>query len=229
MGVPIMRILIIEDETKIAGYLVQGLIESGYQAQYVNHGLEGLELLKKKRFDLVILDVMLPDIDGWTVLQILRQFSQVPVIFLTAKDQIMDRVKGLELGADDYLAKPFSYVELLARIKSLFRRQQVQMGNILTLADLQLDLTQHKVLRANQLIELSKKEFDLLRFLMQHHNQIISRRQIASEVWRINFDTDTNFIDVAIRRLRQKVDDISELKLIHTIRGLGYKLSEEIV
>ena len=224
-----MRILIIEDETKIAGYLVQGLIESGYQAQYVNHGLEGLELLKKKRFDLVILDVMLPDIDGWTVLQILRQFSQVPVIFLTAKDQIMDRVKGLELGADDYLAKPFSYVELLARIKSLFRRQQVQMGNILTIADLQLDLTQHKVLRANQLIELSKKEFDLLRFLMQHHNQIISRRQIASEVWRINFDTDTNFIDVAIRRLRQKVDDISELKLIHTIRGLGYKLSEEIV
>ena len=224
-----MRILIIEDVTKIAGYLVQGLIESGYQAQYVNHGLEGLELLKKKRFDLVILDVMLPDIDGWTVLQILRQFSQVPVIFLTAKDQIMDRVKGLELGADDYLAKPFSYVELLARIKSLFRRQQVQMGNILTLADLQLDLTQHKVLRANQLIELSKKEFDLLRFLMQHHNQIISRRQIASEVWRINFDTDTNFIDVAIRRLRQKVDDISELKLIHTIRGLGYKLSEEIV
>lgn len=224
-----MRILIIEDETKIAGYLVQGLIESGYQAQYVNHGLEGLELLKKKRFDLVILDVMLPDIDGWTVLQILRQFSQVPVIFLTAKDQIMDRVKGLELGADDYLAKPFSYVELLARIKSLFRRQQVQMGNILRLADLQLDLTQHKVLRANQLIELSKKEFDLLRFLMQHHNQIISRRQIASEVWRINFDTDTNFIDVAIRRLRQKVDDISELKLIHTIRGLGYKLSEEIV
>lgn len=224
-----MRILIIEDETKIAGYLVQGLIESGYQAQYVNHGLEGLEILKKKRFDLVILDVMLPDIDGWTVLQILRQFSQVPVIFLTAKDQIMDRVKGLELGADDYLAKPFSYVELLARIKSLFRRQQVQMGNILTIADLQLDLTQHKVLRANQLIELSKKEFDLLRFLVQHHNQIISRRQIASEVWRINFDTDTNFIDVAIRRLRQKVDDISELKLIHTIRGLGYKLSEEIV
>ena len=173
--------------------------------------------------------MLLPDIDGWTLLQILRQFSQVPVIFLTAKDQIMDRVKGLELGADDYLAKPFSYVELLARIKSLFRRQQVQMSNILTLADLQLDLTQHKVLRANQLIELSKKEFDLLRFLMQHHNQIISRRQIASEVWRINFDTDTNFIDVAIRRLRQKVDDISELKLIHTIRGLGYKLSEEIV
>ena len=224
-----MRILILEDEPKFPGYLVQGLIESEYQAKYVNHGLEGLELLKKKRFDLVILDVMLPDIDGWTVLQILRQFSQVPVIFLTAKDQIMDRVKGLELGADDYLAKPFSYVELLARIKSLFRRQQVQMGNILTLADLQLDLTQHKVLRANQLIELSKKEFDLLRFLMQHHNQIISRRQIASEVWRINFDTDTNFIDVAIRRLRQKVDDISELKLIHTIRGLGYKLSEEIV
>lgn len=224
-----MRILIIEDETKIAGYLVQGLTESGYQAQCVDRGLDGLELLKKQPFDLVILDVMLPDIDGWTVLKILRQFSEIPVIFLTAKDQIVDRVKGLELGADDYLAKPFSYVELLARIKSLFRRQHIHLENTLMIADLQLNLLEHNAIRAGQVIELSKKEFDLLRFLLQHRDQIISRRQIASEVWRINFDTDTNFIDVAIRRLRQKVDDMSELKLIHTIRGLGYKLSKESV
>ena len=224
-----MRILIIEDESKIAAYLVQGFVEAGYQAECVHRGLEGLELLKKKSFDLVILDVMLPDIEGWTVLQILRQFSQVPVIFLTAKDQIMDRVKGLELGADDYLAKPFSYIELLARVRSLLRRQQQQSENILSIADLQLDLMQHKICRAGKQIELSKKEFDLLRFMLQHSDEIISRRQIASEVWRINFDTDTNFIDVAIRRLRNKIDDNSELKLIHTIRGLGYKLSKEAV
>lgn len=224
-----MRILIIEDESKIAAYLVQGFVEAGYQAECVHRGLEGLELLKKKSFDLVILDVMLPDIEGWTVLQILRQFSQVPVIFLTAKDQIMDRVKGLELGADDYLAKPFSYIELLARVRSLLRRQQQQSKNILSIADLQIDLLQHKIWRAGKQIELSKKEFDLLHFMLQHSDEIISRRQIASEVWRINFDTDTNFIDVAIRRLRNKIDDNSELKLIHTIRGLGYKLSKEVV
>lgn len=223
------RILIIEDEIKIATYLVQGLMESGYQAQCVHRGLEGLELLKHQPFDLIILDIMLPDIEGWTVLQILRQFSQVPVIFLSAKDQILDRVKGLELGADDYLAKPFSYIELLARIRSLLRRQQLQSENILSVSDLQLDLIQHKVSRAGKPIELTKKEFDLLRFLLQHRDQIISRRQIASEVWRINFDTDTNFIDVAIRRLRNKIDDMNELKLIHTIRGLGYKLSEETI
>lgn len=224
-----MRILIIEDESKIATYLVQGFVEAGYQAECVHRGLEGLELLKKKSFDLVILDVMLPDIEGWTVLQILRQFSQVPVIFLTAKDQIIDRVKGLELGADDYLAKPFSYIELLARVRSLLRRQQQQTENILSIADLQIDLFQHKIWRAGKQIELSKKEFDLLRFMLQHSDQIISRRQIASEVWRINFDTDTNFIDVAIRRLRNKIDDKSELKLIHTVRGLGYKLSKEAI
>ncbi|MCU4413301.1 heavy metal response regulator transcription factor [Acinetobacter sp. WU_MDCI_Axc73] len=221
------RILIIEDEIKIATYLVQGLEESGYQAKCIGRGLEGLELFKQQSYDLVILDIMLPDIEGWTVLQILRQFSQVPVIFLTAKDQITDRVKGLELGADDYLAKPFSYIELLARVRRLLRRQQLQFENVLSIADLQVNFLQHEVYRAGKLIELSKKEFDLLRFLLQHRDQIITRKQIASEVWKINFDTDTNFIDVAIRRLRCKIDDMSELKLIHTIRGLGYKLSQE--
>lgn len=178
-----------------------------------------------KSYSLVILDVMLPDLDGWDVLKILRQFSKVPVIFLTAKDQILDRVKGLELGADDYLAKPFSYIELLARIKSLLRRQQYNQENELSIASLKMDLTQHKVWRENALIDLSKNEFNLLRFMLLHQDEIITRRQIASEVWNINFDTDTNFIDVAVSRLRSKIDDGHDLKLIHTIRGLGYKLS----
>ena len=176
-------------------------------------------------YSLVILDVMLPDIDGWAVLKVLRQFSKIPVIFLTAKDQVIDRVKGLELGADDYLAKPFSYIELLARIKSLLRRQQYVEENQLEIANLKLDLIHHKVWRNQQPIELSKKEFNLLRFLLRHPNEIITRRQIASEVWQINFDTDTNFIDVAVRRLRSKIDEGHDIKLIHTVRGLGYKIS----
>ena len=222
-----MCILIIEDVTKIASYLVKGLIESGYTAECVHSGLEGLEKLKMHAYSLVILDVMLPDIDGWAVLKVLRQFSQIPVIFLTAKDQVIDRVKGLELGADDYLAKPFSYIELLARIKSLLRRQQYVDENQLEIANLKLDLIHHKVWRNQQPIELSKKEFNLLRFLLRHPNEIITRRQIASEVWQINFDTDTNFIDVAVRRLRSKIDEGHDIKLIHTVRGLGYKISVE--
>ena len=219
-----MCILIIEDEMKIASYLVKGLNESGYDAECVHLGLEGLEKLKMNQYSLLILDVMLPDIDGWSILKILRQFSKIPVIFLTAKDQILDRVKGLELGADDYLAKPFSYVELLARIKSLLRRQQYFQENELFIGNLKMDLTQHKVWRDNLLIELSKKEFSLLRFMLLHQNEIITRRQIGSEVWNINFDTDTNFIDVAVRRLRSKIDEGHDLKLIHTVRGLGYKI-----
>ncbi len=168
---------------------------------------------------------MLPDIEGWSVLQVLRQFSKIPVIFLTAKDQVMDRVKGLELGADDYLAKPFSYIELLARIKSLLRRQQYLQENELSISDLKMDLVGHKVWRNGNLIELSKTEFNLLRYLLVNKEQIVTRRQIGSEVWNINFDTDTNFIDVAVRRLRSKIDEGYEPKLIHTIRGLGYKIS----
>ncbi len=220
-----MRILIIEDEIKIATYLVKGLKESGYQSECVHLGLQGLEMLKRDQYDLLILDVMLPDIDGWSVLQVLRQFSKIPVIFLTAKDQVMDRVKGLELGADDYLAKPFSYIELLARIKSLLRRQQYLQENELSISDLKMDVVSHKVWRSGNLIELSKTEFNLLRYLLLNKEQIVTRRQIGSEVWNINFDTDTNFIDVAVRRLRSKIDEGYELKFIHTIRGLGYKIS----
>jgi len=205
--------------------LVKGLKESGYQAECVHLGLQGLEMLKRDQYDLLILDVMLPDIEGWSVLQVLRQFSKIPVIFLTAKDQVMDRVKGLELGADDYLAKPFSYIELLARIKSLLRRQQYLQENELSISDLKMDLVGHKVWRNGNLIELSKTEFNLLRYLLVNKEQIVTRRQIGSEVWNINFDTDTNFIDVAVRRLRSKIDEGYEPKLIHTIRGLGYKIS----
>ncbi|MEX7494844.1 winged helix-turn-helix domain-containing protein, partial [Acinetobacter baumannii] len=201
------------------------LKESGYQAECVHLGLQGLEMLKRDQYDLLILDVMLPDIEGWSVLQVLRQFSKIPVIFLTAKDQVMDRVKGLELGADDYLAKPFSYIELLARIKSLLRRQQYLQENELSISDLKMDLVGHKVWRNGNLIELSKTEFNLLRYLLVNKEQIVTRRQIGSEVWNINFDTDTNFIDVAVRRLRSKIDEGYEPKLIHTIRGLGYKIS----
>ncbi|MDU6100965.1 MAG: response regulator, partial [Acinetobacter sp.] len=206
-----MRILIIEDEIKIATYLVKGLKESGYQSECVHLGLQGLEMLKRDQYDLLILDVMLPDIDGWSVLQVLRQFSKIPVIFLTAKDQVMDRVKGLELGADDYLAKPFSYIELLARIKSLLRRQQYLQENELSISDLKMDVVSHKVWRSGNLIELSKTEFNLLRYLLLNKEQIVTRRQIGSEVWNINFDTDTNFIDVAVRRLRSKIDEGYEL------------------
>ena len=195
-----MCILIIEDEVKIASYLVKGLNESGYEAQCVHSGLEGLEKLKMHAYSLVILDVMLPDIDGWAVLKVLRQFSKIPVIFLTAKDQVIDRVKGLELGADDYLAKPFSYIELLARIKSLLRRQQYVEENQLEIANLKLDLIHHKVWRNQQPVELSKKEFNLLRFLLRHPNEIITRRQIASEVWQINFDTDTALLHKPISK-----------------------------
>ena len=223
-----MRILIIEDEVKIAQYLVQGLNESGYQAECVHEALPGLERLKHASYQLVILDVMLPDLDGWSTLKILRQFSDIPVLFLTAKDQVLDRVKGLELGADDYLVKPFSYIELLARIKSLLRRRQPVSENILRMGDLTVDLIQHSVCRGQQSIDLSKKEFELLRYFMQHPDEIVSRRQIASQVWNINFDTDTNFIDVTVRRLRSKIDDDQDLKLIHTIRGLGYKFSEHV-
>ena len=168
---------------------------------------------------------MLPKINGLELCKKIREFSEIPIIMVTAKSDVSDIVAGLELGADDYLAKPFSYIELLARIKSLLRRQQYVEENQLEIANLKLDLIHHKVWRNQQPIELSKKEFNLLRFLLRHPNEIITRRQIASEVWQINFDTDTNFIDVAVRRLRSKIDEGHDIKLIHTVRGLGYKIS----
>jgi len=220
-----MQILIIEDETKIAEFLAKGLNESGYLASIAHDGLTALRLFEEKNFDLVILDVMLPEIDGWQVLKTLRTFSKIPVLMLTAKDHVLDRVKGLELGADDYLIKPFSYIELLARVKSLLRRSVKTESEYYQVEDLILYRLERTVYRNQQKIDLSAKEFSLLNLLMQHQGELLTRSQIASEVWNINFDTDTNVVDVAIRRLRAKIDDHFQPKLIHTVRGMGYRLS----
>lgn len=220
-----MQILIIEDETKIAEFLAKGLNESGYLSSVAHDGLTALTLLQEKNFDLVILDVMLPEIDGWQVLKTLRTFSKIPVLMLTAKDHVLDRVKGLELGADDYLIKPFSYIELLARVKSLLRRSVKTESEYYQVEDLILYRLERTVYRNQQKIDLSSKEFSLLHLLMQHQGELLTRSQIASEVWNINFETDTNVVDVAIRRLRAKIDDHFQPKLIHTVRGMGYRLS----
>lgn len=221
-----MHILIIEDEVKIADYLAKGLNESGYSTAIARNGVEALSSLQQQQFDLALLDVMLPDLDGWQVLQTLRTFSQIPVLMLTARDHVLDRVKGLELGADDYLSKPFSYIELLARIKSLLRRVPRMEQEAYQVSNLVLNRLKHEVQRDGQKIELSQKEFALLQLLMEHQGQVMTRSQIASMVWNINFNTDTNVVDVAIRRLRSKIDDHFSPRLIHTVRGMGYKLDE---
>lgn len=219
-----MNILIVEDESKIAHFLAKGFVESGYHCAIAKDGREALFLLQKHSFDLVLLDVMLPQLDGWTVLETLRTFSKIPVLMLTAKDHVLDRVKGLELGADDYLVKPFSYIELLARVKSLLRRIPQTESESYQVANLKLHRLSHEIYRDTQKIDLTPKEFILLQLLMQHQDEVLTRTQIASLVWNINFDTDTNVVDVAIRRLRAKVDDPFSPKLIHTVRGMGYKL-----
>ena len=221
-----MHILIVEDEVKIAEYLAKGLNESGYSTAIAENGVRALSCLQQQSFDLVLLDVMLPDLDGWQVLHTLRTFSQIPVLMLTARDHVLDRVKGLELGADDYLTKPFSYIELLARIKSLLRRVPHLEQEAYQVSDLVLNRLKHEVYRNGQKIYLSQKEFALLQLLMEHQGQVMTRSQIASMVWNINFNTDTNVVDVAIRRLRSKIDDHYTPKLIHTVRGMGYKLDE---
>jgi len=221
-----MHILIIEDEVKIADYLAKGLNESGYSTAIARNGIEALSSLQQQKFDLALLDVMLPDLNGWQVLQTLRTFSQIPVLMLTARDHVLDRVKGLELGADDYLSKPFSYIELLARIKSLLRRAPRMEQEAYQVSNLVLNRLKHEVQRGGQKIELSQKEFALLQLLMEHQGQVMTRSQIASMVWNINFNTDTNVVDVAIRRLRSKIDDHFSPRLIHTVRGMGYKLDE---
>lgn len=219
-----MRILVVEDEVKAANYLRKGLAESGYVVEVAHTGIDGQFLAQEYEFDLVILDVMLPGIDGWQLLQIIRRKSQVPVLFLTARDAVEDRVKGLELGADDYLVKPFSYAELLARVRTLLRRGAPREVEQFQVADLQLDVLRRRVVRGTERIVLTNKEFALLQLLMERSGEVLSRTQIASQVWQMNFDSDTNVVDVAIRRLRAKVDDPFSPKLIHTVRGMGYTL-----
>tara|TARA_R110001606_G_scaffold394704_1_gene565874 strand:- start:412 stop:1101 length:690 start_codon:yes stop_codon:yes gene_type:complete len=226
-----MRLLVVEDETKTADYLRQGLTEAGFQVSLARNGLDGHHLAMTESFDLIILDVMLPDVDGWRILQSLREAKNTtPVLFLTARDSVDDRVKGLELGADDYLIKPFAFVEVLARVRSLLRRTQAPIPqDELLVADLEVNLLKRRVTRAGKRINLSHKEFCLLELLMRRQGEVLPRSIIASQVWDMNFDSDTNVIDVAIRRLRSKIDDEFEPKLIHTVRGMGYKLELEQV
>jgi two-component system, OmpR family, copper resistance phosphate regulon response regulator CusR len=226
-----MKILIVEDEPKTGEYLKRGLTEAGLIADLACDGWDGLHLAcsgdpGKDGYDLVILDVMLPGLDGWQVLEGVRRAGKtMPVMFLTARDQIIDRVKGLELGADDYLVKPFAFVELLARVRTLLRRGKSSFQPaILTVANLELDLLRRRVIRSGKRVDLTAKEFALLELLMRRQGEVLPRSLIASQVWDMNFDSDTNVVDVAVRRLRAKVDDGFEPKLIQTVRGMGYRL-----
>ena len=221
-----MKILIVEDEPKTGAYLRQGLTEAGFVTDLARDGWEGLELAKSGHYDLMILDVMLPGLDGWHVLDGVRRAGiGTPVLFLTARDRVEDRVKGLELGADDYLVKPFAFAELLARVHSLMRRGQAALESaVLKAADLELDLLRRRATRAGRRIDLTAKEFALLELFLRRKGEVLPRSLIASQVWDMNFDSDTNVIDVAVRRLRVKIDEGFDVKLIHTVRGMGYVL-----
>ena len=223
-----MKILVVEDEPKTGTYLKQGLVEAGFVVDLANNGVDGLHLASTESYELAILDVMLPGIDGWQVLQGMRKAGkEMPVLFLTARDQVEDRVKGLELGADDYLVKPFAFSELLARVRTLLRRgAKVKDAEFLRVADLELDLLRRRVTRAGKRIDLTAKEFVLLELLLRRQGEVLPRSLIASQVWDMNFDSDTNVIEVAVRRLRAKVDDDFEPRLIRTVRGMGYVLED---
>jgi two-component system copper resistance phosphate regulon response regulator CusR len=224
-----MKLLIVEDEHKSGAYLKKGFTESGYLVDLAHDGVDGLYQATTNHYDLIILDIMLPKINGWQLLQTLRSSDiHVPVIVLSAKDQVEDRVKGLELGANDYMVKPFAFIELLARVKNALRYNQsgIVPDSKLVVADLTVDLLKRKVHRGKDLIALTAKEFALLEYLINKRGEVVSRTQIASAVWDMNFDSDTNVIDAAVKRLRAKIDKPYELKLVHTVRGMGYSLDD---
>ncbi|QYD69283.1 heavy metal response regulator transcription factor [Paraburkholderia edwinii] len=223
-----MRILVIEDEAKTGDYLQNGLTEAGYVVDVANNGIDGLHLAQEMRYDLILLDVMMPEMDGWTVMKKLGARTDTPVLFLSARGTLEDRLKGLDLGADDYLVKPFSFAELLARIRIILRRGQPQkQEEVLALGDLRVDVPKRRVERGGTRISLTNKEFNLLQFFMQNQGQVLSRALIASRVWDMNFDSDSNVVDVAVRRLRQKIDEPFERRLIHTVHGVGYRCEDE--
>jgi two-component system copper resistance phosphate regulon response regulator CusR len=219
-----VRILVVEDEPKTGDYLRKGLTESGYVVDLAVTGPEGLHLATENVYDLIVLDVMLPGLDGWKVIGELRKTRSTPVLFLTARDEIDDRVRGLELGADDYLVKPFAFAELLARVRTLLRRGPIREFEQIDISDLKIDVLKRRVLRNDSRVDLTTLEFMLLHLLARRQGEVLSRAQIASQVWDMNFDSDTNVVDVAVRRLRAKIDDPYKTKLIHTVRGIGYVL-----
>jgi two-component system copper resistance phosphate regulon response regulator CusR len=223
-----MRILVIEDEAKTGEYLYNGLTESGYVVDVAANGIDGLHMAQELRYDLILLDVMMPDMDGWTVMKKLAGRMNTPVLFLSARGTLEDRLKGLDLGADDYLVKPFSFAELLARIRIILRRGQQQPAeDVLAVGDLRIDVPKRRVVRGDTRITLTNKEFNLLQFFVTHQGQVLSRSLIASRVWDMNFDSDSNVVDVAVRRLRQKIDEPFATRLIHTVHGVGYRCEHE--
>ena len=225
-----MRLLVIEDEVKLAQYLQKGLTEHGHVVDVAHDGIDGRRLAVAGEYDLVLLDVMLPGVDGFGVLGAIRaERRQLPVLMLTARDRVEDRVRGLEQGADDYLVKPFAFSELLARVGALLRRggaTDTAAVTQLRLADLEVDLLSRRVERAGQRLDLTAKEFKLLALLLRRRGQVLSRTTLAEQVWDMNFDSDTNVVEVAVRRLRAKLDDPFSPKLLHTVRGMGYVLED---
>ena len=223
-----MKLLVVEDEVKLAEYLRKGLSEEGYTVDVAHTGIDGLHMATEVDYDLLILDGMLPGIDGLAVLAALRQSKQTPVLMLTARGQVEDRVRGLQSGADDYLVKPFAFSELVARIQVLLRRAGSVKSHgeptLLKLADLELDLIRRKVTRAGQRLDLTAKEFNLLSLLLRRQAEVTSRTELAEQVWDMNFDSETNVVEVAVRRLRSKLDQPFERPLLQTVRGMGYVL-----
>jgi heavy metal response regulator len=225
-----MKLLLIEDEVKLSEYLCKGLGEVGYNVDAAHNGVDGLHMAMEGAYDLVILDAMLPGIDGFTLLTALRRTRQTPVLMLTARGSVEDRVLGLQTGADDYLVKPFAFSELCARIQVLLRRTQgardAAEPTLLGIADLELDLVRRKATRGGQRVDLTAKEFLLLTLFLRRKGEVLSRTQIAEQVWDMNFDSDTNVVEVAIRRLRTKMDAPFDQPLLHTVRGMGYVMED---
>ena len=223
-----MRILIVEDEAGVAGFVEQGLKEAGYAVDVARDGADGLEYALGYEYDAIVLDIMLPKMNGLELMREIRnRHLKTPVLLLTARDTVDDRVRGLDVGADDYLVKPFAFPELLARLRALLRRPPLQTGTLLSMRDLEMDLTQREVSRAGKRIELSPREFSLLELLLRHPNHVLTRTQIVEHVWNFDFFTDTNVVDVYIGYLRRKIDRGFDAPLIQTVRGIGYRLSEE--
>ena len=217
-----MRILVVEDDISTGDYLKKGLTEAGYSVDLARNGTDGLFQALEQAYDAIVLDVMLPGLDGWQIIEVLRKKSDVPILFLTARDGVQDRIHGLELGADDYLIKPFSFTELVLRLRTLLRRGTVREADHYAIADLQLDVLRRKAVRQDVVIPLTNKEFMLLHLLVRREGEVLSRTMIASQVWDMNVDSDTNVVDVAIKRLRAKIDRPFDVKLIHSVRGIGY-------